>query len=240
MSTTTVIALFGVIVAIAAFTISAWLALMARRDLTLTAYANAIQGGILDLKRTFAEHPDIFYEQMEMNPAIRQLIPEYMQGEENIPKFLAFAGGMWRLSYVYSVMIRGGRLGLKKSERDGLRGEMKLWLTGVPGFYHVYKSQVAKLQAHNPKFKDFLDEVYSSKDFRKALAERSGYDPEAQRETPDAPTPRAISQPTVGAIRSAIERGSMLLKTCWSWTLAQKTDLSSSIRPGQHGATRLR
>jgi hypothetical protein len=188
MSTTTVIAIAGVIVAIAAFAISVWVAVMARRDLTLTAYANAIQGGILDLKRGFADHPEIFYEQMEMNPAIRDLIPPYMQGKENIPKFLAFAGGMWRLSYVHSVMIRGRRLGLKKSEREGLDGEMKLWLIGVPGFYHVYKFQVSQLKAHNPKFKKYLEKVYNSEEFLTALEARAGYDPLSPRGEPDSTT----------------------------------------------------
>jgi hypothetical protein len=142
MSTTTVIAVAGIVIAVAAFGISAWVAVMARRDLTLTAYANAIQGGILDLKRTFADRPDIFNEQMEMNPSIRDLIPEYMQGEKGIPKFLAFAGGMWRLSYVYSVMSRGNRLGLRATERQGLDEEMKLWLIHVPGFYHVARGRL--------------------------------------------------------------------------------------------------
>jgi hypothetical protein len=182
MSTTTVIAVAGVIVAIAAFAISAWVAVTARRDLTLTAYSNAIQGGILDLKRTFAEHPEIFHRQMEMNPAIRDLIPDYMRGEKNIPTFLAFAGGLWRLSYVYSVMIRGSRLGLRRGEREGLLGEMELWLIGVPGFYHVYKSQVCPLAdhgmlAHNPEFKKYLDKVYSSEKFLVELKKRAEYDP---------------------------------------------------------------
>jgi hypothetical protein len=207
MSTTTLIAVVGILVAIAALAVSIWVAAMARtnltlanyanaiqdairdlasRDLTLTAYANAIQGGILDLKRSFAERPDIFHEQMEMNPEIRKLIPEYMQGKENIPKFLAFAGGMWRLSYVYSVMVRGSQLGLTESECKGLNNEMKLWLIHVPGFYHVYESQVSELKVHNPDFLEYLEKVYSSEEFRKAFERRAGYDPKSPRRKPDS------------------------------------------------------
>ncbi len=166
----TVIAVTGIVVAIAAFVTSIWVAVTARRDLTLTAYANAIQGGILDLKRIFAEHPDIFYEQMAMNPIIGSMIPDYMR--EDIPTFLAFAGGMWRLSYVYSVMSRGKQVGLKDEECKGLQGEMELWLTGLPGFYDVYLTHTSQLEAHNPAFKTYLDKLYRSEDFQEQLKKR--------------------------------------------------------------------
>jgi hypothetical protein len=164
------IAIVSVVVAILAFIISALVAITARRDLTLTAYSNAIQGGILDLKRIFAEHPSIFRAQMEENPLIGELIPEHMR--EDIPTFLAFAGGLWRLSYVYSVWTRGRRLGLKKGECEGLRGEMDLWLTGLPGFYDVYLNHTSHLEAHNPAFKKYLEKLYGSEDFQKILTER--------------------------------------------------------------------
>jgi hypothetical protein len=209
MSATTFIAVVGLIVAALALGVSAWVALMQRRnlsiagsangiqdairdlasrDLTLTAYANAIQGGILDVKRTFADHPEIFYRQMQMNPAINNLIPEYMREvKEGIPTFLAFAGGMWRLSYVYSVMERGEMLGLNKDEIKGLNDEMQLWLTGVPGFYHVYKTQVEALKVHNKRFLDYLDklyngelELYDGRTFPEVLAERWEYDQPAR------------------------------------------------------------
>jgi hypothetical protein len=166
----TLIAIAGIAISIAAFAVSAWVALTARRDLTLTAYSNAIQGGILDLKRIFAEHPETFYAQMDMNPVLGSLIPEYMR--EDIPAFLAFAGGMWRLSYVYSVMTRGKRLGLKKEECEGLQGEMNLWLTGLPGFYDVYLAHTSQLEAHNPEFKKYLDELYSTEEFQEQLRRR--------------------------------------------------------------------
>lgn len=166
----TVIAVAGIVIAVAAFVVSAWVAITARRDLTLTAYSNAIQGGILDLKRIFVEHPDIFYTQMDMNSTIGKLIPDYMR--EDIPTFLAFAGGMWRLSYVYSVMSRGKRLGLNDDECKGLQGEMKLWLTGLPGFYDVYLTHTSQLKAHNPAFLVYLDELYGSEEFQEQLKER--------------------------------------------------------------------
>jgi hypothetical protein len=190
--------LIGLIVAIVALGVSAWVALIARRnlsladsangiqdavrelasrDLTLTAYANAIQGGILDLKRSFADRPEIFFDQMKMNPGINDLIPDYMREDvQSIPTFLIFAGGMWRLSYVYSVMERAEKLGLNEDEVQGLREEMELWLTGVPGFYHVYKTQVSKLRVHNPRFLTYLDNLYNSDKFREALKGRSEYD----------------------------------------------------------------
>lgn len=168
--TATIIAIAGVIVAIAAFMVSAWVAITAKRDLTLSAYSNAIRDGILDLKRVFAEHPKIFYAQMDQNPVIGDMIPESMRTD--IPTFLAFAGGMWRLSYVYSVMTRGRQLGLNEDECNGLEGEMKLWLTGLPGFYDVYRSHTSQLQAHNPAFKKYLDDLYGSKEFQDQLQRR--------------------------------------------------------------------
>jgi hypothetical protein len=93
-----IIAVGGLVVAIATFTVGFWVASLNRndvtvsgRDLSLTAYANAIQGGILDLKKNFADRPEIFYAQMERNQEMRSLIPDYMR--DDIPAFLAFAGG---------------------------------------------------------------------------------------------------------------------------------------------------
>jgi len=122
--------------------------LAAEKSLGLTAYANAIQGGILDLKRTFFESHDIFAEQMKLNPDMQKYIPTDM----DIRTFLVFAGGMWRLSYVYSVMDQGEALGLNEDERIGLKKEMLLWLQHVPGFCEVYISHTSKMRAHNPGF----------------------------------------------------------------------------------------
>jgi hypothetical protein len=142
-----------------------WYVRIARKDLTLTAYDHAVQG-ILDLKQTFAERPEIFAEQMRRNPGIRQFIPAYMQ--DDIPTFLAFAGGMWRFSYVYSVMQRWRKFKLTPKERDGLEKEMELWLVNIPGFYHVYQSHISRLRAHNEDFLKFLEQVYTSPDFLQA------------------------------------------------------------------------
>ena len=184
---TTVIAVAGIVVAFAALAVSVWVSITARRDLTLTAYSNAIHSGILDLKRVFAEHPDIFYRQMEMNSNIGDKIPGYMR--EDIPTFLAFAGGMWRLSYVYSVMHHGARLGLDKDERAGLQGEMELWLTGLPGYYDVYTAHTSQLEAHNPAFKKYLDQLYSSEEFLNMLKERQAKLSTPRRTAEAAPMP---------------------------------------------------
>jgi hypothetical protein len=77
--------------------------------------------------------------------------------QNNIPAFLAFAGGMWRFSYVYSVMTRWREFGLTKQEHDGLEKEMRLWLEEIPGFYHVYMKHTSQLRAHNKAFLDFLE-----------------------------------------------------------------------------------
>jgi hypothetical protein len=130
-------------------------------DLTLTAYAHAVQG-ILDLKRSFAERPLIFENQMNLNRQLKQYIPEYMQ--DDIPTFLTFAAGMWRFSYVYSVMKRPDQFGLTPKEVAGLEKEMRLWLEEVPGFYHVYERHTRQIGANNQDFLDFLnDEVYNQK-----------------------------------------------------------------------------
>src|SRR4051812_37112348 len=56
-----------------------WLALReTRKDLTLSAYANAVRG-ILEIKQAFAQHPQIFETQMERDPSIKERIPDYMQ-----------------------------------------------------------------------------------------------------------------------------------------------------------------
>jgi hypothetical protein len=39
---------------------------LAEKDLTLTAYANALQDGILGLKGTFAQHPEVFEKQVDL------------------------------------------------------------------------------------------------------------------------------------------------------------------------------
>jgi len=136
----------------------------AERDLTLTAYNNAIQEGILDLKHSFAERPEIFEKQVELNPEMRQYIPAYM----DTATFLTFAGAMWRLSYVFSVWQRGENLGLSQAECDGLKNEILLWLRYVPGFYDIYRSHVSVLKVHNPDFLAFLEnEVYNEEYLRK-------------------------------------------------------------------------
>lgn len=130
-----------------------------QKDLTLTAYAYAVQG-ILDLKRGFAEHPGTFEYQMELNRQMKQYIPEYMQ--DDIPTFLLFAAGMWRFSYVWSVKQRAHECGISPEEIEGLEKEMRLWLEEVPGFYHVYEKHTSQIGAHNPDFLDFLEKkVYN-------------------------------------------------------------------------------
>jgi hypothetical protein len=103
-----------------------------------------LQDGILGLKGTFAQHPEVFEKQVDLNPEMRKFIPPYM----DTVTFLTFAGGMWRLSYVFSVWKRGEDLGLTKSECEGLRNEMLLWLQHVPGFYDIYRSHVSVLKVH--------------------------------------------------------------------------------------------
>src|SRR5262249_19876035 len=105
---------------------------VAKKDLTLTAYNHALQG-IIGLKEMFAEDEDkTFEKQLDRNPAVRNFIPSYMQND--IPAFLRFSSDFWRFSYVYSVMERGSTLGLTEEERQGLRGEMLIWLQDIPGF----------------------------------------------------------------------------------------------------------
>jgi len=163
-----VLSFFAIIVSIVTVLYTARYVKTARKDLTLTAYNHAVYG-ILDLKRTFAEHGGtIFEEQMKRdaevetrNPhhmSMKHFIPNYMQ--HNIPTFLAFAGGMWRFSYVYSVMQRWEELGMRKEEREGLEKEMRLWLEHVPGFRDIYKTHTSQLQAHNAEFLSFLKQVY--------------------------------------------------------------------------------
>ena len=133
-------------------------AALTQRDLTLTAYSNAIQS-LLSLKGSFAEQPDIFNEQVRA-AQIQHVIPQSMQGDER--KFLLFASAFWKISYVYSITERWKELGLTEAERDALKAEMILWLTGLPGFYEVYESHISKLKVHNKRFLQFLSqEVYT-------------------------------------------------------------------------------
>lgn len=155
-------------IALIALGISCWVAWtnhtqrrIAEKDLTLTAYANAIQS-ILKLKQNFSDHPEIFEEQVKINPTMRNYIPAYM----DTSTFLTFAGSMWQFSYVFSVWSRGEDLGLKEEERIGLKKEMLLWLENVPGFYDVYRSHVSILKVHNPEFLKFLDEVYKNRNIQ--------------------------------------------------------------------------
>lgn len=136
-------------------------ATLTQRDLTLTAYSNAIQG-LLSLKSAFAEQPDIFNEQVKA-AQIQHVIPISMQGDES--KFLLFASAFWRLSYVYSITERWRELGLTEAERDALKAEMILWLTGLPGFYEVYESHINKLKVHNKRFLQFLSEEVYTEEF---------------------------------------------------------------------------
>lgn len=130
-----------------------------QKDLSLTAYAYGVQG-ILDIKRGFADHPETFEQQMEINRQMKQFIPEYMQ--DDIPTFLLFAAGMWRFSYVWSVKQRANECGISPQEIEGLEKEMRLWLEEVPGFYHVYAKHTSQIKAHNPDFLRFLEnEVYT-------------------------------------------------------------------------------
>jgi hypothetical protein len=89
-----IVAVGGLVVAAATFMAGFWVASLTRkdvtvsgRDLSLTAYANVIQGGILDLKRNFAHRPEIFHRQMERNSRMKDLIPDYMR--DDMPAFLA-------------------------------------------------------------------------------------------------------------------------------------------------------
>ncbi len=104
MDTSTTLAIISVVIALFALLYSIRYTLLVKRDLTLTAYAEAVKG-ILEIKQNFADHHEIFEKQIERNADIKQFIPDYMQ--HDIPAFLAFAGGMWRFSYVYSVMNDG-------------------------------------------------------------------------------------------------------------------------------------
>lgn len=160
--------LFTIFTAIGAVIVG-WLALReTQKDLTLAAYSSAVRG-ILEIKEIFAQDHRIFETQMKREPSIQERIPDYMRND--VPAFLAFAGGMWRFSYVYSVMSRWRELGMTENEYRGLRAEMLLWLRGVPGFYDVYLTHTSYFKAHNPDFLRFLkEEVYN----QEYLRSRSG------------------------------------------------------------------
>jgi hypothetical protein len=190
----TIAALAGVVIAVGALIISVRVATVSQKDLTLTAYANAIQGGILDLKRIFSEQPHIFEKQMELNSDIPEHIPDYMRND--IPTFLAFSGGMWRLSYMFSVWKRGEELGLSSGECEGLEKEMLLWLQHVPGFFDVYRTHTSAFRAHNPRFLEFLEEEVYNSEFL------------AQRAIASAAIPTLSSGPTHRIDRrDAVEEG---------------------------------
>ncbi len=127
---------------------------LTERDISLTAYSNAIQG-LLGLKESFAEMPEFFKEQIRLG-GNEEAIPESMRATPET--FLLFAGGMWRFSYVFSIMSRWESLGLTPNERDGLKDEIVLWMHGLPGFFEVYKTHTSKLRAHNREFLDFLEQ----------------------------------------------------------------------------------
>lgn len=134
---------------------------LTQQDLSLTAYSNAVQG-LLDLKKSFAENPGIFLEQIRAGD-IEDAIPASMR--DNPATFLLFAGGMWKFSYVYSIMSRWKELGLTEREQEGLKAEIKLWMTGLPGFYEVYQAHTNVFRAHNEDFLDFLNRVVYTEDF---------------------------------------------------------------------------
>lgn len=160
-----VITFFSVVVAIVSTAIayaqkkaSTTVERLTQRDLSLTAYSNAVQG-LLDLKKSFAENPEIFREQIRARD-IEDAIPPSMR--DSPATFLLYAGGMWKLSYVYSITRRWEELGLTEREKEGLKDEIKLWLTGLPGFYEVYQTHTRVFRAHNEDFLDFLElEVFN-------------------------------------------------------------------------------
>jgi hypothetical protein len=155
--------------------LGAWVAMsqkrIAARDLTLTAYSNAIQG-IIALKNEFAVAPGIMERQILQSPKIRDLIPASMEGD--IPSFLVFAAGMWRLSYVHSVMTRWQELGLTEHERDSLKAEILLWLRGVPGFYDIYCTHFQNTRPLNKDFMNFLEEEAFNSDFHRSRVTSPG------------------------------------------------------------------
>jgi hypothetical protein len=110
------------------------------------------------------DHAPVFEQQMLADPVNRKFVPPGMDAET----FLLFAGGMWRLSYVFSVWKRGEALGLTAGECAGLKAEMLLWLQGIPGFYAVYRAHTSELKAHNPDFLTFLVEDVYNEEFHKA------------------------------------------------------------------------
>lgn len=156
-----ILAVVSLLVSLIAIALGTWIALrqhvVAGKDLTLTAYSHAIQA-ILGLKDMFREHSDIFEKQVSLGPEFQALIPHGMDTRT----FLTFANAFWRLSYIYSVMVRWKELGLREEERQALEGEMRAWLLVSPGFRLVYEHFVVKVDNHNPKFKQWLKEVYSS------------------------------------------------------------------------------
>ncbi len=236
---TTITAIVGLALAIMAIGISIWVALVAKNNLTLAAYSAAIQGGILNLKSTFAEDPEIFERQIGRNSDIAGLIPEYMIKE--IPEFLAFAGGMWRFSYVFSVIRRRRSLGLSVSQYIGLRNEMELWLENIPGFYDVYRSHTSKLRAHDPAFLSYLEsEVYTQEFcvFAESVR-RSGTD---SRETLVARNDLAISYKKVGRLDKAITVFGRTLEDCMR-VLGPKDELTEAVqanlREAQNSAAQL-
>jgi hypothetical protein len=145
---------------------AAWIAAIQRRntekEMALRAYETAIRG-ILDLKKSFADHPEVFDRQLSLEPKMRDLIPSYMDPTT----FLLFAGGMWRMSFVYTAWKRGEQMGVGKDELDAIEGEMKLWLQDVPGFYDVYVQHTEVLDVHNEDFLTYLKEEVYNKEYRR-------------------------------------------------------------------------
>lgn len=135
--------------------VSGKLADSSKVELSRIAYVEAIKC-LLALKQNFAQNPELFIELMTESEALKY-IPQQMQN--NPKKFLLLAGGMWQLSYTFSVW-NNPNYGLSEGERDGLFAEMKLWL-GLEGFKEVYIYHTSQLRAHNPDFLKFLEtEIY--------------------------------------------------------------------------------
>ena len=154
------------IIAIAVSFWAAWVTSLQRRnaekEMALRAYETAISG-ILDLKKSFADHPDIFDKQLSFDPNIKELIPNYMDSTT----FLIYAGGMWRLSFVYTAMKRGEEMGLNKNELKAIEAEMGLWLRDVPGFYDIYVQHTEVLNVHNVDFLNYLKEKVFDTNYRR-------------------------------------------------------------------------
>ena len=87
-----------------------------------------------------------------------EAVPESMR--EDPSRFLLFASGLWKISYIYSVAGRHRQLGLSKAESDGLISEAKLWLS-LPGFKDVYRTHTSRFRAHNRDFLEVFDEIYA-------------------------------------------------------------------------------